>query len=154
MLCTTSALALTSYMQLKFVTFFNRQKNFCMQCTLNTVQLDAKAVSPLRIVSLSVEPYAKKALILFCHDSAKSIQGIWYCKKWSHDEESSILHVLFAICVFRCHIAAKVNRSRSIRWSWFPSAHLSDNAAIQRNRAHFFKTKDAAEDPKADTIWC
>ena len=96
MLCTTSALALTSYMQLKFVTFFNRQKNFCMQCTLNTVQLDAKAVSPLRIVSLSVEPYAKKALILFCHDFANSIQGsVWYCKTFYHMIKKAVYYMFY-----------------------------------------------------------
>ena len=43
---------------------------------LFNVHLDAKAVSPLKIFSLSFMPYAKKALIFFCHDSAFSIQGI------------------------------------------------------------------------------
>ena len=50
-------------------------------------------------------------------------------------------------------LVAKVTRGRCIRWSWFPSAHLSDNAAIQRDRAYFLKTEDAAEDPKVDIIW-
>ena len=45
------------------------------QAQREAIHLDAKAVSPLRIVSLSFRPYAKKALILFCHDSANSIQG-------------------------------------------------------------------------------
>lgn len=36
---------------------------------------DAKAVSLLRVVSLTLKPYAKKALNLFCHNTGNFILG-------------------------------------------------------------------------------
>ena len=49
--------------------------------------------------------------------------------------------------------AREVTGSGGIRGSLLPSAHMSGNVAIQRDRAHFFEAKDAAEDSNIDTIW-